>query len=373
MKDYYDTLGVSKTASQDEIKSAYRKMAVKYHPDHNKAADAEERFKEINEAYQVLSDPQKRKLFDQGVSFEGGSPAGGSSGNPFGEGSPFGAGSPFGGAQTYTWSSGSPFGSGDPFSDLFDSFFGGGTRRDRSRRRGNTGENLELVIEISLREAAFGAEKTVEYNRYVRCDKCKGKGGEGEETCPACKGTGRVAKSIGSMFGNIAIQAACDKCHSEGKTFKTTCSTCRGSGRVSMRNTLKIKVPKGAYQDLRLAFEGEGSAGTKGGPAGMLYVRFKVKTEPGFQREHDDVYSAVSIPVTTAVLGGKVPVKTLHGEFELKIPAGTQGETLFRLRGKGMGKLREQGFGDHYAKIKIEIPKRLSRGQKKLWEQLTSP
>lgn len=375
MKDYYDTLGVSKTASQEEIKSAYRKMAAKHHPDHNKAENAEEHFKEINEAYQVLSDPQKRKLFDQGVSFEGGSPSGGGfggnsqfGGGGFGGGGwPFGAGAPAGGAQTYTWTSGD---GGDPFSDIFDSFFGGGRTRSARTQKNNQGEDLEIALEISLRDAAFGTDKTLTYNKYSSCSDCKGKGGEGEQSCSACGGSGVVAKTVGSMFGNIAMQTTCDKCKGEGKTFKTTCSACRGTGRESIRNTLNIKVPKGAYTDLRLAFEGQGNAGVKGGSAGTLYVRFKVKDETKFKREQDDVFSEIKVPVTTAVLGGKVPVDTLHGMFELKIPSGTQSETLFRIRGKGMGKLREQGFGDHYAKVKLEIPKRLSRSQKHLWQQL---
>jgi len=372
MKDYYDTLGVAKSASADEIKSAYRKMAAKYHPDHNKAADAEEKFKEINEAYQVLSDPQKRKLFDQGVSFEGGGQNAGAGGSS---------------AGGYTWTGGSPFGgmeeSGGTTFDfdsfggidsIFDTFFGGGSRSNRGRRgrsRSAQGEDLELQVTISLQEAAFGTEKSVEYNHMVQCATCKGQGGQGAETCSECKGKGQVARQIGSMFGNIAVQTTCPQCRGEGKTFKTTCPTCQGSGRVSHKNRMKIKVPQGAYTGMALSFEGEGNAGIKGGDSGALYIRIKVAPDKTFSRDGDDVYSSAKLPVVTAVLGGTTEVSTLHGNFNLKIPAGTQGSTLFRIRGKGMGKLRSQGFGDHYVKVEIEIPKRLSRQQKKLWKELT--
>jgi len=380
MKDYYDTLGVAKSASEAEIKSAYRKMASKYHPDHNKAADSEEKFKEINEAYQVLSDPQKRKLFDQGVSFEGGGPNAGA-GSPFGQGGVGGTS-----AGGYTWSGGSPFGGvGEPggttfdfdsfggIDSIFDNFFGGSGRSNRGRRTGSSssrGEDLELGITVSLQEAAFGTEKSVEYNHQGSCATCKGQGGQGAETCSECKGSGQVARQIGSMFGNIAVQTTCPKCHGEGKTFKTVCSSCGGTGRVSNKNKMKIKIPQGAYTGMTLAFEGEGNTGIKGGTSGALYIKLTVASDKTFSRDGDDIYSSVKLPVTTAVLGGTTEVSTLHGNFNLKIPSGTQGSTLFRIRGKGMGKLRSSGFGDHYVKVEIEVPKRLSRAQKKLWKEL---
>lgn len=369
MKDYYDTLGVAKTASSADIKTAYRKMAAKYHPDHNKATDAEDRFKEINEAYQVLSDPQKRKLFDQGVSFEGGTPG------------DTGAGSPFGQAGGYTWTTGSSgttfdFDSFGGVDSIFDSLFGGfggrtgRSRTQRTRAASNRGEDLQLGITISLQEAAFGIDKTIEYNHMALCATCKGAGGEGAENCSECKGSGQVARQIGSMFGNIAVQTMCQKCGGEGKSFKSVCPTCQGSGRVSNKNKMKIKVPQGAYTGMSLAFEGEGNAGIKGGASGALYIKIRVAADKAFSREGDDIYSSTKLPVTTAVLGGITEVSTLHGNFNLKIPAGTQGSTLFRIRGKGMGKLRSTGFGDHYVKVEIEVPKRLSRQQKNLWKEL---
>lgn len=349
-RDYYEVLGLSKSASDDEIKKAYRKLSKKYHPDINKAPDAEEKFKEITEAYEVLSDPQKRAAYDQ---------YGHAATNPN-----FGGGSGgFGGFDTGGFNSG--FGG---FEDIFESFFGGASRSaDPTAPR--PGADLEYRLDLSFDEAVFGAEKEVKYKREGVCETCHGSGAKpGTEpvTCHKCHGSGYVNIERQTPLGRVMTRQVCDVCHGTGKEIKEPCPTCHGSGHVKETHKVKVKVPAGVETGQQMRLQGQGEAGTNGGPYGDLYVIFKVAPSDIFEREGANIYYTLPLSFVQAALGDEVDIPTVSGKVKLKIPAGTQTGTKFRLRGKGAPKLNVKNTrGDQQVTVNIVTPRNLSDEQKK--------
>jgi len=353
-QDYYQTLGVSKTASADELKKAYRTLAMKYHPDKNKDdKNAEAKFKEINEAYDILKDEQKRAAYDRfgKGAFEGG--MGGAGG--FGGG--FGGGAGFGGN----------------FSDIFEDMFGdmmGGRGGGRGGQANNRGSDIQYATEISLEDAYQGKEATLKMPVNDTCDKCDGTGSEGSkgaEQCPTCKGAGRMRL----QQGFFTIERTCSTCGGAGTVIKDPCKKCSGSGRVRKEKVLKVSIPKGIDSGRRIRLSGEGEAGVRGGPAGDLYVLVTIKPHKFFRRDGANLYCRVPVPMMTATLGGEIEVPSIDGaRNDVKIPAGTQTGQQFRLKGKGMNIMRSESFGDLYIEIFVETPVNLNTKQKDLMKKL---
>lgn len=348
-RDYYEVLGVSKTATQDELKKAYRKLARKYHPDLNKDnPEAAEKFKECNEAYSVLSDEQKRAQYDQfgPEAFENGGMGGGPGAGGFGG---------FGG-----------FG-GSGMEDIFDMFFGGQGRGGRSNNAGpQRGADLRYDMEITFEEAAFGVEKEISLKRAERCEHCHGEGaepGSKVETCPECHGSGYVRFTQNTMFGQMVNERPCSRCHGEGKIISNPCKECGGSGTVKKTKKLKVKIPAGVDNGSRLRVGGEGEAGLKGGPSGDLYVYLYVKPHKFFERDGTTVLCEVPINIVQATLGAEIKVPTLDGQVTMKVPEGTQPGKVMRLKGKGIPSLRG-GRGDQLVRMKVVVPTKLTDKQK---------
>lgn len=354
-RDYYEVLGVDKTATESEIKKAYRKLALKYHPDVSADKSAEEKFKEITEAYEVLSNSGKRATYDRY----------GQAG--FGQASPGAGFSDFGGF-------------GD-FSDIFQTFFGGGFggspfRQGRTRPAGpQKGPDLAVDVELSFEESIFGAEANVKASRYERCDHCNGTGaepGSDVKTCPSCGGRGEVQRAQ-SIFGAQVIRIeTCPECHGEGKVFESKCKRCGSTGRIQTSKTVPIKIPPGAYSGLHIRKAGEGSVGVRGGPRGDLLVVVHVRDHPVFRREGDDIYSDLAISVSTAALGGQIEVPSVYGAVKIDIPEGTQSGTTIRLKDKGAPSIHRRGRGDQYTKLIVEIPRNLSDRERALFQELAS-
>ena len=350
-RDYYEVLGVSKTATQDELKKAYRKLARKYHPDLNKDnEEAAEKFKECNEAYSVLSDDQKRAQYDQfgHAAFENGGMGGGGG---------FGGAGGFGG-----------FG-GSGMEDIFDMFFGGQGGRGGSRAKSGPqrGADLRFDLEITFEEAAFGLEKEINLYRDETCDHCHGEGaepGSKVESCPECNGTGYVRFTQNTMFGQMVNERPCSRCKGEGKIISEPCKECRGKGTVKRNKKLKVKIPAGVDNGSRLRVTGEGEAGAKGGPSGDLYVYLYVKPHKFFERDGTTVLCEVPINIVQATLGADIKVPTLDGQVTMKVPEGTQPGKVLRLKGKGIPSLRGGGRGDQLVRIKVVVPTKLSDKQK---------
>ena len=353
-KDFYEVLGVSRTAGKDEIKSAYRKLAREWHPDVNKSEHAEEQFKEINQAYEVLSDDEKRARYDRfGMAGVNG-PAGGA-------GYPGGAG--FGG-----------------FEEIFEEFFSsfGGVRSSSARRRGpKSGSDRRADVTITFEESIFGVEKEVEFDRMSACDTCAGSGaapGTQPVRCAQCSGTGEVRQVQQTFLGPMVQVATCPRCGGKGETVSTPCSTCRGAGRQRKRVTLGVQIPPGVREGLQIQVRGEGDAGDAGAPAGNLFVVVHVQEHEFFRRKDNDIILDVSVNVAQAALGDKFPIPTVEGDVELQVPAGTQTGKVFRLRGKGVPRLRSDGStagrGDQLVYIQVEVPTRLNDEQRHLFEQL---
>lgn len=353
-RDYYEVLGISKGASEKEIKKAYRKLAKQYHPDVNKDADAPEKFKEVGEAYEVLSDSSKRSAYDQfGHAGTQGFGAGGTGGFDFGGGAPFDMG------------------------DIFSTFFGGGFGDNfgfsTGTRRQTRGNDLRYRIRLDFMEAMKGGEYQLEVDREVECEHCKGTGSETKKTkqCPTCKGQGRVQKVQQSILGNMAFVTECSECHGTGQIPEKECKVCHGRGTEVKTEKVKIKVPAGAYDGMVLRFRGSGNAGRSGLESGDLFVELEVEPHERFERRGNDIYTTEGVPVYTAVLGDTISVDTIDGKMKLRIPSGTQPGTIFRLREKGAVVIgREGARGDHYVRVNVDIPKKISGKEKKLWEQL---
>ncbi len=342
-RDYYEVLGLHRNASETEIKKAFRKLAIQHHPDKNPGdKEAEEKFKELTEAYEVLSDPQKRAQYDQ----FGHAGLGGGAGGFYSGG--FGAGSPF----------------GDIFSDIFGDIFGGGRPRSRGRR----GDDLQYNMEISFEEAAFGVENKIDVPYAKRCDNCSGSGakpGTESKTCPTCRGAGQVR----FQQGLFSISRTCSHCNGEGRVIETPCPICRGTGSVRDKKTLSVKVPPGVETGNRLKLVGEGGQGTKGGPNGDLYVLITVRDHPIFNREGNDVVCEIPVSFTQAALGCEIEVPSLEGKVALKIPEGTQSGRTFRMRGKGIAALQGYTRGDQLVVIRVETPVNLTKRQKEILDE----
>ena len=357
-KDYYKTLGVDKNATQDEIKSAFRKQAKKYHPDLNKDnPDAAAKFKEVGEAYSVLSDENKRKMYDQ----FGSSAVDGSSPNPGA-----GAGAGFGGFSGFDPSN---FGG---FDDIFDSFFGGfgGFGGGNSRTRAQRGSDVLMQMKLKFDEAIYGTEKKINLDVIEDCSECDGKGGFHEKTCSTCNGRGSVQTHTNSILGPIITNTTCPDCHGKGKTFKETCDNCHGTGRIKKNKNITINIPAGINTGDRLRLSGKGSPGSNGGENGDLYLEFIVGEHEFFEREGDDIYLEVPITLTDAILGNKIEIPTLYGNVKLTISPGTNSGDKERIKGKGVDNKNKRRKGDMYVVYKVYTPKKLSREQKKLISQL---
>jgi len=356
-RDYYEILGVAKNAPEDEIKKAYRKMAMKYHPDRNQgdgAKAAEEKFKEAKEAYEMLTDAQKRAAYDQyghaGVDPNMG--AGGFRGGPGAEG--------FGGfAEAF----------GDIFGDIFSGAGGGAGRRTAGGQQVYRGSDLSYAMEITLEEAARGKETQIRIPSWENCDTCKGSGakpGTSAKTCGSCNGSGTVHM----RQGFFSIQQTCPHCHGSGKIIPDPCTACNGQGKVKRTKTLEVKIPAGINEGMRIRSAGNGEPGVNGGPAGDLYIEIRIKQHSIFERDGDDLHCTIPVGLTTAALGGDIEVPTLGGKAEIELPEGTQHGKTFRLRGKGIKGVRSSYPGDLYVHIALETPVKLTEHQKKLLKEL---
>lgn len=346
-EDYYDVLGVSRDASDKEINSAYRKLAKKYHPDINHEPGAEEKYKKINEAYEVLHDQQKRAQYDQfgsaGVNGQGG--FGGGAGQGYGDFSGFG-----------------------DFSDIFGDIFGNGARQQHVDPTAPTrGEDLDYTLTIDFMDAITGKKTQVSYTRSETCSTCQGSGAEKgthPTTCDKCQGTGYMTITQQSLVGVVRRQTTCDKCHGRGVIIEHPCQTCHGNGVVDGKNTIEVNIPAGIDNGQQLRYEGQGEAGKNGGPYGDLYISYRIKPSKEFERSGNTIYTTVPISFAQATLGDEINVKTVHGEKKLKIPAGTQPNRKFTLHGEGVPYLRGNGNGDQVTTVQVQIPKSINEKQR---------
>ena len=362
-KDYYEILGVSKTASDDELKKAFRKKAKQWHPDANpnNKQEAEAKFKEINEAYEVLSNPQKRQMYDQ-----------------FGTADPqqagFGAGGPFGGGNGYYSYSSSDFGDFGDLGDIFSSFFGGGFGGQRSNaRRSNgprKGEDLNIGIDISFEESFLGVEKEIVVTRQETCSHCNGTGakkGTNPIKCPTCGGTGNVTTYQNTILGRVQTRRTCSDCHGTGEVIKEPCDICHGKGTVRKTPKVKIKIPAGINDNQTVVLRGEGNPGIKGGPAGDLYITVRVRRSSIFRREGNNVYCDIPVTITQATLGAELEIPMVDGSKEkYKIPEATQTGTQFTIRGKGFKSINSSMQGNLIFKVVVQTPKKLTKEQRDL-------
>jgi len=344
-KDYYDVLGVSRGASKDEIKKSYRKLSKQYHPDINKEANAADKFKEIAEAYETLSDDNRRAHYDQ-----------------FGHTDP---NQGFGGAGAGGFDG---FGG---FDDILSSFFGGGGRR-RDPNAPRQGQDLQYSMTISFEDAAFGKETTIEIPKDETCDTCHGNGaksGTQPETCSHCGGTGQVLVEQNTILGRMSTRQACSQCSGSGKLIREKCGTCYGRGTVRRRKKINIKIPAGIADGQQLRVSGQGDPGLNGGPYGDLYVEFRVKKHAFFERVNDDIHCEIKISFVQAALGDEVEIDTLYGKEVMKVSAGTQSGTRFRLKNKGIKSIRGHGTGDQIVKVVVVTPTKLNEKQQDLLRQ----
>ncbi|MFA4930516.1 MAG: molecular chaperone DnaJ [Patescibacteria group bacterium] len=359
-EDYYKILGVSKSASEGEIKKAYRKLAHKYHPDKGGGKAGEEKFKKINEAYRVLSDPAKRSSYDQfgSAGFRGGG-AGAGGFNP----------GDFGGAYTPGGFK-VDFDFGDDLGDIFDVFFGGGARRgSRAARQNQRGSDIRQVLEVEFKEAVFGREVEVEMEKMIKCEQCGGTGAKGKKMadCSTCDGKGQVESVSQTVFGSFRQVQVCPQCQGKGRVPKEKCQDCGGEGRRRGRVRETLAVPAGVEDGMVLRLKGKGQAALAGGDDGDLLVQIKVKTDSYFRREGQNVKTENHINFTQAVLGDVVKIRTLDGEYDLRIPAGTQSQTEFKLPDQGVPFLgNESKRGDHLVNIIVDIPQKITREEKDL-------
>ena len=343
-RDYYDLLGVPRAASDDDLKKAYRKMARQYHPDVNKDAGAEDHFKEINEAYEVLSDSDRRAAYDRYGHAASGMGGGG----------------------------GDPFGGANPFGDIFETFFGG-QQRGRQQRGPQRGADLQVTLEIGFLEAAFGCHRDVELTRQEQCDDCRGsrmKGGAAAPRCSACNGTGEVRRVQQTILGQFMTATPCTSCKGEGVTISDPCQTCRGRGRVTRGRTIKIDIPAGIDETQQIRLSGQGEASSTGGGAGNLYVKVRIQPHPLFTRQGRNVLLGIGVNVAQAVLGDEIEVETIDGPVRFTLPPGTQAGQQFRMRGKGIPDMRNGDRGDQLITVQVLIPKELTDDQRDLFNLL---
>ena len=358
-RDYYEVLGVDKNASDTEIKSAFRKKAKQFHPDLNKDnPDAAEKFKEAQEAYSVLSDESKRKMYDQ-----------------YGH-----AGVGNGGASGFNGFGGGFDGADFDFGDIFDQLFGGGTGgfssfsgfggNSSSRARTTRGSDVLMHMDLSFDEAVFGTEKKFNLDITEECDECHGKGGFDAEECSTCHGKGTITKEQRSILGSFLSKSPCPDCGGIGKTYKRKCSECHGKGKITKNKSLTINIPSGIDTGNRLRVSGKGNPGTNGGPNGDLYIEFSVKEHDFFIRDNDDIYLEIPLTITEAILGCKKDIPTLYGNVKVNIPSGTDSGDKQRIKGKGIDNKSNHSKGDMYLIMKVITPKKLSRDEKKLFEKI---
>ncbi|MDT8715309.1 molecular chaperone DnaJ [Clostridium sp. 19966] len=347
-KDYYEVLGVSRDASDDDIKKAFRKLAIKYHPDKNKGdKEAEDKFKEINEAYQILSDPEKKSRYDQygTADFQGGFDGGFNGG-------------------------GFDFSEMGGFGDIFDSFFGGGFSGGGGRRSKNAperGADLEVQLILTFEEAVFGAKKEINVTRRENCEHCGGSGakaGTSPKTCDKCGGTGQVRTQRNTPLGSFVSMSTCDKCGGKGKIITDPCTHCHGTGKERKNRTITVNVPAGVDTGNVIPLRGQGEHGANGGPAGDLYINLKVSNHQLFKRKGFDIHIDAHISFGQAVFGTELKVPTVDGDVKYSVPAGTQSGTIFRLKGKGVQRVNSAGKGDEYVNVVVDIPKTLNEKQK---------
>lgn len=349
-RDYYEVLGVDKNASEDEIKRAYRKLAKQYHPDINKAPDAEEKFKEIQKAYEVLSDPDKRANYDR-------------FGHAGVDGSSFGTGgfSDFG------------FGGFGDIGDIFEQFFGGFGTSTKTRSGPRKGDDIRIQMKISFEEAVYGTEKEINIQRDEECTRCAGTGARSREdivSCPKCKGKGVISSIQQTILGRVQTQRECPDCRGTGKFIRNKCTECGGLGKVHKTSSIKVKIPEGIDDGQQIRLTGRGNAGVNGGPSGDLYIYFNVTPHEFFQREGNDIFFELPITFSQAALGAEMEIPTIHGDVKFTIPAGTQSGTKFKLKNKGVKSLRTNLYGDQYVTVKVVTPRNLNQKQKALFEEL---
>ncbi len=335
MADHYEALGVARDATEDQIKKAYRKLARELHPDVNAAPEAQERFKSVTHAYEVLSDPEQRRNYDMGGN------------NPFGGSANFG------------------------FGDIFDSFFGGGQRGPRSRVE--RGQDALVRVDLTLREVVFGAQRSMEIDTAVLCKTCNGsccQPGTDLRICDVCRGAGQVQRQVRSLLGNVLTSAPCNACQGYGQTIPTPCVDCRGQGRVRARRTLDLNIPGGVEDGLRLQMSGQGEVGQAGGPNGDIYVDISVRSDEVFGRQGDDLVCTLEVPLHDAALGALIKVETFDGEEQVEIHPGDQTGEIITLKGKGVKHLRSNGRGDLHVKLQVLTPTKMDSKQKELLRQL---
>lgn len=343
-KDYYEILDISKDATDADIKKAYRKLAKKYHPDLNQGnkEEAEQKFKEVNEAYEVLSDPEKRSRYDR-----------------FGH---FGVDEQTGGFDGF----------GDIFDDIFDIFGGGFSTSSRKKPGPRKGPDIRYDLNLEFKEAVFGVEKEIQIRKIENCSTCNGSGvkpGSSKSTCSQCNGTGEVRYAQNTPFGQFVRVSTCDACNGTGKIIKDKCTTCNGTGKIRKSNKVKVKVPAGVDNGSIISLKGEGHAGERGGPPGDLYIYIRVKPHEFFRREGNNIYCDIPISFTQAALGAEIEVPTLEETVKYHIPAGTQTGTQFKLKNKGVPNVRGYGKGDFYFKVEVKVPKKLNERQKELLKE----
>lgn len=350
-RDYYEVLGVSKTATDAEIKSAFRKLAKQYHPDVNKEEGAAEKFKEAQEAYAVLSDESRRKQYDQfghAAFDQNGGPAGGGFGGfDFGD-----------------------FDFGDIFDNIFGNSFGFGSSRNKSRA--SRGSDKLMRMKLSFEEAIFGCEKDIYLDSNEICNECNGRGGFDEETCSKCHGSGTITSEQRTIFGAFMTKTTCPVCNGLGKSYKNTCSKCHGKGHVKENKTITVNIPSGVDTGNRLRISGKGEVGTNGGPRGDLYLEFVVENHKFYERDENDIYLTLPLTITEAILGCKKEVPTINGNVVLTIPSGSNTGDKHRLKGKGINNSSTRRTGDMYIILEIKNPKKLSKEQKQLLEKLNN-
>lgn len=349
-RDYYEVLGVSKTASQDEIKSAFRKLAKKYHPDVSKEPNAAEKFKEAQEAYAVLSDESKRRQYDQ-----------------YGHSAFTNASGGFSGFEGFDFGS---------MSDIFEDILGGmgfgfgGSSSRRSTNRARSGNDVLYHMTISFDEAVHGCKKDISLDITDTCPECDGKGGFNSKTCPDCHGSGTITSEQRTMFGSFLSKTTCPRCGGKGTTYEKTCTKCSGRGSIKVKKTITVNIPAGVDNENRIRLSGKGEAGINGGPNGDLYIEFTVEEHELYKRSEDDIYIELPISIPDAVLGVKVEVPTIYGKVDLLVPAGTQSGSKLKLRGKGIENVITHRKGDMYVVIKVVIPTKLTKEEKKIFENL---